>query len=327
LRKLLKTTIISIVLQKIYQIIRTARPRQWLKNASIFAAPILAGRLFIGDTFMLSFKAFIAFCAISSGAYFLNDIVDAPRDRLHPIKKNRPIASGKLSVPLAALVSLLLISGSIIYSFLNLDDYFSMLLVFYILLQLAYSFYFRNVIILDSLIVASGFVIRVFAGGFASRTSVSSWLVLTTIGISMLLAFGKRRSEKTILAKVLGSIEDVETRKTLRHYPDTLLDSMISMSASYTILTYSLFTFMTSPSGVSSRISTFLPSVLKSPKLMMLTIPIVIYGVARYLYVIYEKEEGESPERALLSDKPLLLAVTLWGLLIMTIIFLLPEIG
>ncbi|MFZ2663847.1 MAG: decaprenyl-phosphate phosphoribosyltransferase [Patescibacteria group bacterium] len=327
MRKTSKTTIISIVFQQIYQIIRTARPRQWLKNLSVFAAPVLAGRLFIGDTFNLSFKAFIAFCAMSSGAYFLNDIVDAPRDRLHPIKKNRPIASGKLSVPLAALVSLMLISGSIIYSFSHLDDYFSMILVFYILLQLGYSFYFRNVIILDSLIVASGFVIRVFAGGFASRTSVSSWLALTTIGISMLMAFGKRRSEKTILAKILGTMEDVETRKTLRHYPDALLDSMISMSASYTILTYSLFTFMSSPVGVGSKISTFLPSVLKNPKLMMLTIPIVIYGVARYLYVIYEKEEGESPERALLSDKPLLTTVVLWGMITMMIIFFLPELG
>jgi len=315
------------MIQKLYQIIRTARPRQWLKNLSIFAAPVFAARLFMGDTFSLSLKAFIVFCAMSSGAYFLNDIVDAPRDRLHPIKKNRPIASGKLSMPLALFVSLVLIAGSIIYSFTYLDDYFSMILVFYIILQLSYSFYFRNVIILDSLIVASGFVIRVFAGGFASKTSVSSWLALTTIGISMLLAFGKRRSEKTILAKLLGSAKDVETRKTLRHYPDTLLDSMISMSAAYTILTYSLFSFMISPSRVSTKISVFLPSVMKSPKLMMLTIPVVIYGIARYLYVIYEKEEGESPERALLSDKPLLASVVLWGLITMIVIFFLPELG
>ncbi len=320
-----KSLIIKIVFQKLYQIIRTARPRQWLKNLSIFAAPVLAGRLFIGDTFSLSVKAFIAFCAISSGAYFLNDIVDAPKDRLHPIKKNRPIASGKLSIPLATVVSLALIAGSIIYSFLYLDDYFAMILVFYILLQLAYSFYFRNIIILDSLIVASGFVIRVFAGGFASRTSVSSWLALTTIGISMLLAFGKRRSEKTILSKLLGSLKDGETRKTLRHYPDTLLDSMISMSAAFTIISYSLFSFMISSERVTTKLSIFLPAVLKSPKLMMLTIPIVIYGIARYLYVIYEKEEGESPERALLSDKPLLATVILWGIVTMTIIFLLPE--
>ncbi len=313
--------------KKIYHIVRTARPRQWLKNMSVFAAPFFAGTLLTGETFSWSIKAFIAFCAVSSGAYFLNDIVDAPKDRLHPIKKNRAIASGELSVAVATIMALGLISFSVIYSFLYLDDFFSIMLILYIFLQLAYSFYLRNVIILDSLVVASGFIIRVFAGGFASRTSISSWLILTTIGISMLLAFGKRRSEKTILAKFLGSSKEVETRKTLRHYPDTLLDSMISMSSAYTILTYSLFTFMVSPGEVGERISIFLPTVLKTPKLMMLTIPLVIYGIARYLYVIYEKEEGESPERALLSDKPLLSVVVLWGIMAATIIFFLPRIN
>lgn len=309
----------------IYQIVRTARPRQWLKNLSVFAAPIFAGRLFIGDTFDLTLRAFFAFCVLSSGAYFLNDIIDAPRDRAHPIKKNRAIASGKLSLGLASFISVALILIALVFSFLYLDSFFSLMLVTYIVLQVLYSFYFRNVIILDSLIVASGFVIRVFAGGFASRTSISSWLALTTIGISMLLAFGKRRSEKTILAKYVSSGQ-IETRSTLRHYPDTLLDSMISMSASYTIFTYSLFSFMISPSRVSRTVSDFLPSVLKNPKLMMLTIPIVIYGVARYLYVIYEKNEGESPERALLSDMPLLASVILWGVVTFGIIFFLPDL-
>lgn len=309
-----------------YQIIRTARPRQWLKNLSLFAAPIFAGRLFLENTFSLTTKAFIAFCIVSSGAYFLNDIIDASKDRLHPVKKNRAIASGQLSVVFASFISVVLILGSIIFSFLYLDPYFSAMLVVYVLLQLSYSFYFRNVIIMDSLIVASGFVLRVFAGGFASKTSVSSWLALTTIGISMLLAFGKRRSEKTILAAISGGSEG-STRKTLMHYPDALLDSMISMSAAYTILSYSLFSFMISPLLVNRRLSSFLPSVLKSPKLMMLTIPIVIYGIARYLYVIYEKNEGESPERALLSDLPLLIAVVLWGTITLTIMYLIPDLG
>lgn len=324
LRKRLKTDIIRVVISKIYHIVRTARPRQWLKNLSLFAAPIFAGRLFMGDTFILTAKAFLVFCLVSSGAYFLNDIVDAPRDRMHPIKKNRAIASGQLSVVVASIISVILIVVPIAYAFLYLDSYFSLMLVSYIVLQLAYSFYLRNVIILDSLVVASGFVLRVFAGGFASRTSISSWLALTTIGISMLMAFGKRRSEKTILAKYADP-NQAETRKTLRHYPDTLLDAMISMSAAYTILTYSLFSFMISPTRVSNRLSGFLPTILKNPKLMMLTIPLVIYGIARYLYVIYEKNEGESPERALLTDKPLLVTVTLWGLVTYFVMFLVPA--
>lgn len=305
----------------IYQILRTARPRQWLKNLSVFAAPIFAGVLFVDDKLAMLIQAFFAFCLLSSGAYFLNDIIDAPRDRHHPIKKNRPIASGKLSSGFAWAMAFTLILGSIFYSSLFIGTYFTISLIFYVLVQISYSLYFRNVIILDSLVVASGFVIRVFAGGFASNTSISSWLALTTIGISLLLAFGKRRSEKTILVKY-DNIEDTDTRATLKHYPDSLLDSMISMSATYTIITYSLFAFQISPKGANKVISELLPSILKGPKWMMLTIPLVIYGVARYLYLIYEKGEGESPERVLLSDKALLAAVSVWGIFVMSVIYL-----
>ena len=314
-------------MRKIYNILRTARPRQWLKNLSVFAAPFFAGTLLDGETFVWTLQAFIAFCAISSGAYFINDVVDAPKDRLHPIKKNRAIASGELRPLTAIIIAIILISFSIIYSLTYLDDYFVFSLVFYIVVQFAYSFYLRNVIILDSLVVASGFMFRVLAGGFASRASISSWIILTTIGISMLMAFGKRRSEKTILSKFSDGSGEAGTRETLRHYPDSLLDSMISISASYTLLTYSLFTFMSSPEEVGGRISAVLPSILKSPKLMMLTIPLVIYGIARYLYVIYEKGEGESPERVLLSDKPLLYTVLTWALSVFLIIFVFPNLN
>jgi 4-hydroxybenzoate polyprenyltransferase len=311
----------------LYQLIRTARPRQWLKNLSLLAAPLFAGTLFLDETIISSAQAFIAFCAISSGAYFINDIIDAPKDKQHPIKKNRPIPSGKLSVNLAWAVAAILVIGSILFSFNYVGTFFGFALVVYIVMQISYSTYFRNVIILDSLVVATGFVIRVFAGGFASNTSISSWLALTTIGISLLLAFGKRRSEKTILAQFNTGVAEQKTRKTLRHYPDALLDSMISMSATYTIITYSLFVFQISPQNVSRSLSSVLPSILKSPKWMMLTIPLVIYGVARYLYLIYEKQEGESPERVLLSDRPLLFTVTLWGILALLMIYLLPLVS
>jgi len=310
-----------------YQIVRTARPRQWLKNLSIFAAIIFSGRFFDSSSLLDATHAFISFCLLASGVYFINDIVDVEKDKSHPIKSNRPIASGKLSVGVAKLMAFLLVSTSLIYSITIVGTYFTYMLIIYLIIQFSYSFYFRNIIILDSLIVASGFILRVFAGGVAAETSVSSWLILTTIGISLLLAFGKRRSEKTILTKFLGSDEKSNTRKTLRHYPDALLDSMISMSAAYALITYSLFTFQDSPQITSDKWGDFLPSILSSPKWMMLTIPLVIYGVARYLYVIYEKGEGESPERALISDKPLLLTVTIWGALVMVIVYLLPQIS
>jgi len=286
---------------------------------------MFAGQLFVGDKLTNTFEAFIAFCFLSSGVYFMNDIVDAPEDRKHPIKSNRPIASGKLPVWIGWISSLVFVFGALTYARFFVGTYFTYALIFYVLVQLFYTLYFRNVIILDSLVVASGFVIRVFAGGLASTTSISSWLALTTIGISLLLAFGKRRSEKTIVTKF--SAEKVGTRKTLRHYPDNLLDSMISMSATYVIITYSLFSFQVSPQDVGTEWGSFLPSILKSPKWMMLTIPLVLYGVARYLYVIYEKGEGESPERVLLSDHPLLFTVALWVASVLFIFYLLPVIA
>lgn len=310
-----------------YQIIRTARPRQWIKNFSVFAAPLFFGNLSSPRVFLMTTKAFIAFSAISSAAYFLNDIIDAPKDRIHPIKKNRPIASGKLSPNTAWIITFTLIFGTILYSVFYIGTFFAFALIAYILIQILYSLHLKNIIIMDSLTIAFLFVIRVFSGGFASDTSVSSWLLLATIGLSLLLAFGKRRSEKTIIKNYLGEKKYGETREILRHYPDSLLDSMISMSATYSIITYSLFVFQISPETYSQALSTILPSILRSPKWMMLTIPVVIYGVARYLYVIYEKKEGESPARILMSDMPLLLTTLLWAALVITIIYFLPLIA
>ncbi len=315
------------VLNLIYQIIRTARPRQWLKNFSVFAAPIFSGKLLEPEVYIPTFLAFLAFCGISSGAYFINDIVDAPKDRTHPVKKNRPIASGKLPEAVAWVIAFTLILGSIAFSAAFIGTYFTLAICAYIVIQLFYSTYLRNVIILDSLTVASGFVLRVFAGGLAAATSLSSWLVLATIGLSLLLAFGKRRSEKTILKKHLGDAYESKTRATLRHYPDALLDSMISMSSSLAIITYSLFAFQVSPTGSSDTLKSILPSILRNPKWMMLTIPVVIYGVARYLYVIYEREDAESPERILLSDRPLLVSVMLWAFSILLVIYLIPLVS
>jgi 4-hydroxybenzoate polyprenyltransferase len=185
-----------------YQLVRTARPRQWLKNFSVFAAPVFSGLFFTSDVLKNIPLCFVVFCMISSAAYFINDIVDAPKDRQHPVKRNRPIASGKLPVWLAVLTSLSLISLSLYMSYFHIGVFVFYAVISYIVLQLSYSAYFRNVIILDSLVVGAGFVIRVFAGGVATNTSLSSWLILATIGLSLLLAFGKRRSEKTLLRAV-----------------------------------------------------------------------------------------------------------------------------
>lgn len=330
------------MINTIYQLIRTARPRQWLKNLVVFAPTAFTGQMFIKriniqvgkeiiekqilffptQNFILALWAFIVFCILSSATYFMNDIVDAKKDSLHPIKKNRPIPSGKLSKKLAGFFALVLVTLGIFIAYTKVGRYFTIICFAYLLLQVTYSFYFRHIIIMDSLVVASGFVIRLLAGGVASFSSVSSWLLLTTIGLSLLLAFGKRRSEKTILAKYqTNQPANLETRATLRHYPDSLLDSMISTSASFCLITYSLFTFQTSPEFTKIPISRYLPPILSNPKWLMITIPIVFYGVARYLYIIYEKGDAESPERVLLSDKPILYTVIIWILIVMLVIY------
>ncbi len=293
------------------------RPRQWLKNLGLYAPLIFWGELSRPDGFVKVTKAAILFCMVSSAVYLINDVVDAPRDRRHPFKKNRPIAASKLSTKIALGTAAALLAVGLVGSFF-LEPYFFFPVLVYFLLQLFYSLWLRNVIILDALAIALGFILRVFAGAWVLPVPLSSWLVLSTIGLALLLAFGKRRSERTILAaEGLSS----KTRETLEHYPDTLLDAMISMSAAYAILSYSLFAFQTSPLPATPLFETFLPATIARPKLMMLTIPLVIYAVARYLYVIYEKKEGESPERVLLSDYPLLASVIVWGLAVVAIIY------
>jgi len=297
------------VINFLYQLVRTARPRQWLKNFAIFAPALILGDITSVSVIFKLINGFFAFSLMSSGAYFINDIIDAPKDSLHPIKKNRPIPSGKLKIWIAWLIAFILIFISIDFSYRYNGRFFTWFLVFYIAIQILYSLILRNIIIIDSLTVASGFVLRVIAGGVLTTTSISSWLILTTIALSLLLAFGKRRSEKTILS---DTKTEAETRKTLKNYPDTLLDSMITMSATFCIVTYSFFTFQSSPDTKIANFKNLLPSTIESPKWLMFTIPLVIYGIARYLYLIYEKKEGESPERVLLSDKPLLFTVVLW---------------
>ena len=295
---------------KIYHLIRAMRPRQWIKNLFIFAPLIFSGELFNTEYLNKSFLAFFYFCAVASSIYILNDIIDLEKDRKHPIKKNRPIASGKISVNLATVFSLILLIIFVPSSFVFVGTYFGVILSTYIVLQILYNLKLKDLIIIDALTITIGFILRVYAGALAISISVSSWLILAVIGLSLLLSFGKRRAERTLLEA--QGISKEQTRKILRHYPDNLLDSMISMSATFAIITYSLFAFQASPTQIG-EFSYLLPVTLASAKWLMLTIPIVIYGVARYLYVIYEKKEGESPDRILLKDKPLFFTALIWG--------------
>lgn len=307
-----------MVPKMLINVIASARPHQWLKNLALFAASFYSAEFLNPGVLPRLFPAFLAFGILSSSAYIFNDVVDRQRDRQHPAKKNRPIASGKLSVPAALLTSSTLAIGTLIFVAQSFNQYFLGAAVSFILLQLTYSLWIRNVIIMDALWVAAAFVLRVYAGAFVLPTPISSWLILSTIGLSLLLAFGKRRSERTLLSKLHKRLL---TRQTLRHYPDTLLDSMLAMSATYTALAYSIFSFQTSPTGGNTLLTDLLPETLSSPKWTLLTVPLVIYGIARYLYIIYEKKEGESPEKVLLTDLPILTAVVVWALATFAILY------
>lgn len=309
----------------VYHFVRAIRPRQWLKNAVVFAPIIFQGKFFDLEIFTKGSLAFIFFSAIASGVYIINDINDFDRDREHPIKKNRPIASGVISIKSAMILAILIFAIFVPLSYIVIGKYFGLIISLYLLMQIAYSIKLKNIIIVDALTISLGFILRVFAGALAIPLSISSWLVLAIIGTSLLLAFGKRRAERTLLES--QNISEARTRAILKHYPSNLLDSMISMSASFSIITYSLFAFHSSSEViVNKELAGFLPSILAAPRLLMLTIPIVIYAVARYLYIIYEKKEGESPERVFMQDKPFLSAIVIWTAVILLITNVIPNL-
>lgn len=306
----------------LYHILKLLRPRQWVKNLALFAAIMFGGQLFNPLIVYGVFSGFISFIMLSSSVYIMNDLIDMHKDRLHPFKKGRPIASGKVGVLEATFILLLIL----VFSFslaIQVGGLFLLIWVFYLLLHLAYSLVFKSLAIFDILFIAAGYILRVLAGEAISGFHISVWLLLTVISLSLFLAVGKRRSELTLLKNVNGArIEAV--RKSLSHYSEKLLDAYLAMFATSTFILYSMFTFLENPRGARIDLDIF-PQELLSPylqrKWLMLTTLPVIYGVMRYLQDIYEKSEGESPDRILLSDKPFLASVLIWALLVIFIIY------
>lgn len=299
----------------VLEIFASLRPRQWLKNLVVFAAILFSSQLFILDKFLPVFFTFIIFSAASSSMYLVNDVVDRPEDKLHFSKSKRPIATGSVSPKLALITALILSVFALIASY-QLQGYLFLVILIYLLIQLLYTLFLKGIIILDVLTIAFAFMLRIFAGSFVIIAPLSSWLILTTMMLALFLGIGKRRSELTIL----GSESKAPHRKTLLYYPSILLDGLVFMMGTATLITYSLFTFNSPEAQGKEFFATLLPSTLAKPKLLMVTIPIVVYGVFRYLYLVFEKKEGQSPEKILLSDRPLFFSVLLWFI---TIVFLL----
>lgn len=280
------------------------RPRQWLKNTIIFAALVFDRQLSIENwpAVLRTFLGFVIFCLLSGVVYIINDIADLEADKQHPIKKNRPLASGELSVNVArgfAIITLLII---IPLSFL-LSPAFGIVAVSYLALNLAYSNWIKNIPLLDVFAIALGFVLRILAGVTLIEVArFSPWLyVVTTLG-ALYIGFGKRRAELALLADRANS-----HRKVLDGYTLPLLDQLITIVSGTTIIAYSLYTF-SAPN-------------LPDNHAMMLTIPFVMYGIFRYLYLIEVKHRGGAPEEVLFSDHPLQITIILWGITILAIFY------
>lgn len=279
------------------------RPKQWIKNCFIFAALVFSQNLFVPRMISISVMAFIAFCLISISVYLFNDLMDIEKDKKHPNKRYRPLASGRLSPLVAKIVFIIALFASLITSFfINMN--FLLIVSAYFTIQLVYSKLLKEVVILDVFSIASGFFLRVAAGAVAIRVPMSAWLLLCTIFISLFLALGKRRHELTTLGEYA-----TEHRKVLNEYNGHLLDQMVSIVTAGTVLTYSLYTL--SPETIE-RFNT---------KNLWLTIPVVLYGIFRYLYRVYQKEEGGRPEKILLDDKPLLLSIGIYISIVITILY------
>jgi len=283
-------------------LIKTMRPRQWSKNIFIFAALVFDKQLFIVDSFLRTLAGFALFCLISSCVYIFNDLADVEADRQHPEKKNRPIASGKLSVGAAGTAGIIFVAAALGLSYW-LAPSFCLVIATYFVLNLAYSKSLKHIPILDVLIISVGFVLRVGAGVTLIHVErFSPWLYIVMFLLSLFLGFGKRRAELALLAHGAGS-----HRKVLDGYTLPLLDQYIMIVSGTTIVAYSLYTF-SAPN-------------LPDNHLMMLTIPFVVYTIFRYLYLVEVKHEGGAPEDILLSDRPFQLAMLLWAATVIVIFY------
>lgn len=302
----------------IWGLIKAVRPRQWIKNFALFAPLVFSGLFFDPVSQTRAILAFLLFCGFSSATYLLNDVFDVERDRLHPFKSKRPVASGIIP-PLVAVILAIIIILILLPIAFKLSSSFFLTSVAYLILQLFYSAYLKQVILLDVMVIATGFLLRIYAGVFAIDAHLNVWFLLSVTSFALFIAIGKRRSELTLLQGQAS-----KHRETLLHYPDNLLDILTAMFANSTWLTYAFFAFLQPPIQARHALVNIFSGLdipFVEAKYLMATVPVVIYGVMRYLYIIYEKKEGESPERVLLSDKPLLFTVTLWLLMLIGIIY------
>jgi 4-hydroxybenzoate polyprenyltransferase len=278
----------------IVEIFKSLRPKQWIKNFFIFGALLFSQNLLNEPLVIKTIEAFVAFCLVSSAHYIFNDLRDLAEDRLHPVKRMRPLASGRLKKG-PAVAALVVIGAAGIALGASINRPFLIILVGYLLLQTAYSMWLKHIVILDVFVIAAGFLIRVVAGGLAITVAISSWLLICTILLSLFLAMGKRRHELVLLDK-----QAAVHRPILKEYNIYLLDQMISVVTASTLVAYCLYTIS------DETVAKF------GTRNLIFTVPFVLYGIFRYLYLIHQKAEGGTPEALIVQDKPLLIDIFLW---------------
>ncbi len=284
-------------------LIRSMRPRQWAKNVFVLAPLVFAQRLTDPEALRNTFLAFVGFCCASSAVYLFNDIRDRVEDRQHPLKRQRPIAAGTVSVTVASVATLILVLSAFAFA-IPFGVAYVGILIAYLLINLFYSLGLKELVILDVMAVSLGFVLRVLAGGLAIDVEVSAWLLLCTILLALFLAFSKRRHELILLA------DDASNhRPVLSHYSPLFLDQMINVVTASTVVSYAIYAI--SPETVE-RFQT---------RNLIFTIPLVLFGIFRYLYLIYQKPTDENPTEAILSDPPFLVNMVLWAAAVMWIVY------
>jgi 4-hydroxybenzoate polyprenyltransferase len=279
------------------------RPHQWTKNLVVLAALGLSKHLFEPRPLLRALLAFALFCGLSGAVYLLNDVADVEQDRIHPLKRRRPLASGALSLRTAATVAVLLGLACLGLSAL-LGRSFALCAAAYLALNLLYSFRLKEIVIVDVLAVSLGFVLRAVAGAVAIAVEISDWLLICTILLALFLVLAKRRHELTSL-----NLEAAGHRKILAEYSPYLLDQMIAVVTASCVTAYA---FYTTAADTREKYQT---------DRLVWTLPFVLYGIFRYLYLVHRKEQGGSPSDVLLTDRPLLVAVALWAVTLVIIVY------
>ena len=293
----------AIIANMIKSIIKTMRPKQWPKNGFIFAALIFDKQFLTLEPLLTTIAGFFLLGIGASAVYFINDLADLEQDRLHPKKRFRPIASGALSLTVGRIMAAIFFLVALVAGF-ALNTYFGIIISIYLIMNIFYSFWLKHVPIIDVLVLASGFVLRVGAGvALITVERFSPWLYVCTSLLALFIGLGKRRSELVLLADGANT-----HRRVFDHYTVAFLDQLIIIVSSTTIIAYSLYTFSAEN--------------LPNNHLMMLTIPFVIYGIFRYLYLVNIEDAGGAPEELVFSDWPLLTTIFLWGVTSAGILYL-----